>query len=325
VAEYFNHYGGKAVFIDEIQKYDGWQRELKTLLDIFGDRKIVVSGSSSLLLNETDSDLKRRRASYELPVLSFREYLEMAYDCRVDAVSLSELLDRSYELAMALDQAIQTAPRMENPAIMRVYKEYLKQGQYAYCIDARSTYLTRLTETISAVIEQDICKVFGLPVSAIDSLKKMYTICAVSEPFTPNYMGLGRELGLSKDTVKKYFVYLAKAGLIRILKHDPKKISDIAKDKGKILVSNTNNLYAVSKAPKVGTMREVEFACATSAYSPSLGFEADFVIGDDHFEIGGPNKTRHQIGSREKSYLVLDDVTMPRKGMIPLYLFGLLR
>lgn len=324
VADYFQNYGGKAVFIDEVQKYDHWQQELKTIFDVFGHKQIVVSGSSSLLLNETDSDIKRRRAAYELPVLSFREYLDLAYDCQIAPFRLEDLLDRYMELAMTVHDKIHNSPTIENSAVMRLYKEYLKQGQFAFCLDAKSTYLTRLNETINAVIEQDICKLFSLPPSSIEALKKLYIVCVISEPFMPNYLSLSRELGISKDSVKKYFTYLEKAGLIRILRHAPHKISDIISDKGKILAANTNDLYAICTEPKVGTIREVEFACATARYHPYLDSQADFVIGERVFEVGGPNKGRKQIRHKAEAFIVRDDAGMPSKGVIPLYLFGFL-
>ena len=48
--EYYRR-GGQYLAIDEIHKYPGWQAEVKTILDSFSNIKLIVSGSSSLNLD----------------------------------------------------------------------------------------------------------------------------------------------------------------------------------------------------------------------------------------------------------------------------------
>ena len=74
--EYFQ-YGGEALIIDEIHKYPQWQSELKSILDTFKAKKVLVSGSSSLALQNSKVDLSRRLAYYSMRGLSFREYLSL--------------------------------------------------------------------------------------------------------------------------------------------------------------------------------------------------------------------------------------------------------
>jgi hypothetical protein len=322
VHDYFTNYGGKAVFIDELQKYDNWQVEWKTILDVFKHKKIVVSGSSSLLLNETDSDLKRRRAAYVLPVLTFREYLNLTTASVFTPIGYDEILSAPLAHCLAIEAAIANNRQIDNPAILRLFKEYLRRGQFAFCQETKSTYATRLAETINAVIEQDICKLFSLSGAAADVLKKLFAICVTADPFTPNYVNLAREIGLAKDTVKKYFQYLEKAGLIHIIRPRVSKTSDIVTDKGKVLASNSNYLFAANFQPKTGTVREVAFISSTIDLQPTLHQSADFAIGDGVFEVGGAAKSRRQVAKLTKAYVVKDDITLPSAGVIPLYLFG---
>ena len=322
VHEYFINYGGKAVFIDELQKFTGWQSEWKTILDIFREKQILVSGSSSLLLKETDADLKRRRAHYHMPPLSFREYLHLLYNIKLAPIPWHDIMQNSLEAAIAVGNAISQHPGLDNPSVIRLFREYLKQGQFPFIVDAKTSYLARMMETIIAVIEQDIGKLFSVEAESIDCLKKLISICAYSKPFTPNYVALGRELGMSKDTVKKFINYMEKSGLVNLIKTQPHKAIDIIHDKGKLFLSNTNYIHALNPNPDIGTIRETFFSQSTVDLHPCLHMKADFVIDDDVFEIGGPAKKGEQIAGLARSYLVKDDILTPSKGVIPLYLFG---
>ena len=77
-ADRFVKMGGKYLFIDEIHKYDGWSQELKEIYDLHKDLHIVVSGSSLLEINNGKADLSRRMIEYEMPGISFREYLRFS-------------------------------------------------------------------------------------------------------------------------------------------------------------------------------------------------------------------------------------------------------
>ena len=67
--------GINTFFIDEVHKYKNWNQELKNLYDGFPKLKIIFSGSSSLDLVKGSYDLSRRAKLYNLPGMSFREYL----------------------------------------------------------------------------------------------------------------------------------------------------------------------------------------------------------------------------------------------------------
>ena len=74
ISDYFR-LGGQEVVIDEIHKGQGWPQVLKNLYDSFPGSRIRFSGSSTLALQLGKTDLSRRAVFYNLPGLSFREYL----------------------------------------------------------------------------------------------------------------------------------------------------------------------------------------------------------------------------------------------------------
>ena len=85
--------GGKHFYIDEIHKYSNWSRELKMMYDHFSDLQIIFTGSSVLELFKGSADLSRRAILYNLPGLSFREYLNMSIGATYPTYEL-ENIDR---------------------------------------------------------------------------------------------------------------------------------------------------------------------------------------------------------------------------------------
>ena len=84
--------GGTHLFIDEIHKYDNWSRELKEIYDLYRGLHVVVSGSSLLRINDGQADLSRRLVEYEMPGLSFREYLWFETGVSLEPISFEALL-----------------------------------------------------------------------------------------------------------------------------------------------------------------------------------------------------------------------------------------
>jgi uncharacterized protein len=79
-----------------------WQAELKSILDTFKGKKILVSGSSSLALQNSKVDLSRRLAYYSMKGLSFREYLGLKEKISVPVVSLQDVLTSHVHLAQKI-------------------------------------------------------------------------------------------------------------------------------------------------------------------------------------------------------------------------------
>jgi len=75
-----------------------------------------------------------------------------------------------------------------------------------------------------------------------------------------------------------------------------------------------------------GNMRETFFANQVG-YKHKLTYAetADFTVDDKYiFELGGRNKTRHQLNNNADSYTVIDDYIIGSHNRIPLWIFGFL-
>jgi len=74
IAEAFQKRGIKVLVVDEIHYQKDFEQDLKTIYDFF-EIQVVFSGSSAIALSHTD--LSRRALVYNVPILFFREFLEL--------------------------------------------------------------------------------------------------------------------------------------------------------------------------------------------------------------------------------------------------------
>ena len=85
--------GGKRLYIDEVHKYRGWSTEIKNIYDDYPTLQVVYSGSSLLALKQGNkADLSRRSLPYEMPGLSFREFLNIRNGWNLKTSTLEEIL-----------------------------------------------------------------------------------------------------------------------------------------------------------------------------------------------------------------------------------------
>lgn len=315
--EYFS-YGGKALIIDEIHKYPGWQVELKNMIDTFKDRKFLISGSSSLELVDSKADLSRRVLYYNLKGLSFREYLELKENIKVPQRTTGEILKHHVSMAAAISK--------DHPPL-KYFREYLRSGYYPFFLEGERSYLARVLNTIEKTIYEDIAVTGGMKAQNVTILKKILWLVATSVPFSVNIDKMSREFGVSREYVYIYLEYLDRSGLVRLVNAGGKGYR-AARKPSKIFLENTNILYSINhhlmSELELGMMRETFFVNQMSVRSKVTSApKGDFIVdGRSTFEIGGRDKNSSQLGGVKDAYVAADRIEIGQGNKIPLYLFG---
>ena len=92
LAEYHVQHNGTRLVLDEVHYLADWQRIIKNIYDDFKDLKVAYTGSSMLKINAMQGDLSRRLVDYEMPGLSFREFLGFENVDAGPALSLEDIL-----------------------------------------------------------------------------------------------------------------------------------------------------------------------------------------------------------------------------------------
>jgi len=311
----FSKKGGKYIFIDEIHKIKNFQKHIKSAYD-FLDLKIYFSGSSAISI--TDPDFSRRFSMYKLPILSLREYIEIAYNTRLKSHSLEEILKNHETIAQNILTSL-------NQKILKLYDEYVNFGVYPFYFEDPDKYTDRLTDTINASLYYDIGEIYNVSPEKIHSLKKLLSTICVSKPLELSVEKLANISGITKSTLYKYIDYLSKAQLIIHISHEAKRFKALRKP-DKLYLANPNLFNALCLEKDKGTIRETFFASLLS-YSHRLNYvdKGDFLVDEKYvFEIGGKNKDFSQIKSLTNSYLAVDDIEIGFEQKIPLWLFGFL-
>lgn len=310
LARTFVMQGGKRLYIDEIHKYKGWSTEIKNIYDKYPELQVVYSGSSILELEKGGADLSRRKLEYYMPGLSFREYLNIAYDWTLPAYTLDEIIAGKVRF-----------PEKKHP--LPLFNEYMQSGYFPFFTE--DNYSTRLSGVIKQIVEDDIPKFAEMDVASIQKLKKLLYVLAQSVPFKPNYSKLERDLDISRNSLPKYMLLLEKAGLISILREKVQGLKLLEKIE-KVYLQNPNQAYVLSDTrPNVGTLREtIFFAWMRIGHLVSSSPISDFEVDGYTFEVGGQNKSHKQISSipSGKGFVVKDDIEYVFQNNIPLWMFG---
>jgi len=313
-------YDWKLLIIDEIHKYKNWEQELKNIFDSIPDLKIVFSWSSSIDLKGWNYDLSRRARLYYLHGFSFREFVNYKYSKNLPKYSLDEILSNYLQIS-------QTIPNMP---IVKYFKEYLENGYYPYYVNETKKDNSKILETINKTIYDDIANYHNIKTENLIYFKKILNYLSVIEPGEINSNKISKTLEIDNKTVNTYLEILEKWWLIRFLLKD---ISwyNIMKNTSKIYLDNTNMFFAINsnlqKEIKIWSIRETFFVNAIQNSNNNIIFSKiwDFVIHDKIFEIWWENKNFKQISKiKDDSFLVLDDILVWEKWIIPLFLFWLL-
>ena len=316
-AEEFNKRGGKYLLIDEVQKYEGWSREVKMIYDNFPEIQITVSGSSAIEILKGEGDLSRRAIINRLQGLSFREFIELKYQQPFPVWTLSEILKNPVEKAFLIATKIKP---------IKLFEEYIQAGYYPFAVEDERNFQQRMMQIINTIIETDIPAVNSIDYNAVLKMKKLLGIIAESVPFKPNITKLANQLSLSRETFLKYLQLLAKADIISLMYSSVKGVSALNKPE-KIYLNNPNIAYLLADSnANTGNIRETFFMNQLQhIHNVEYPVKGDFLVDETYtFEVGGKNKTTQQIAGIENAYVVADNIEIPVGNKIPLWMFGFL-
>ncbi len=317
LAEAFARTGGKYLYLDEVHKYANWSQELKNIYDAYPELNVVFTSSSALDINTGRYDLSRRALIFELPGLSFREFLEMKYKIKVKPITLEKILFDNHKVVTNILKKLKP---------YEFFAEYLSYGYYPYFTEGTTYYHQRLMETINIVIETDLPAIFHIEYNSILKIKKLLVIISEIAPYIPNIKKLSVQIGTTRDSLLKFLQLLHNAHIVRWLGSDAFGINFLNKPE-KLYLENTNISYTLNKSKiNMGTIRETFFLNQLSAnHMVSYPKKADFLVDNKYtFEIGGKNKGKKQIEGVDNSFIVKDDIEYGYGNIIPLWLFGFL-
>jgi predicted AAA+ superfamily ATPase len=316
LAEHFVQHGGARLVLDEVHYVKDWQRIIKNLSDDFKGLKIAYTGSSMLKLKSRQGDLSRRQIGYELPGLSFREFLAFEGVGTFKPLTLSEILSGHEEIARDVRRKIHVLP---------LFEKYFRGGYYPFYREGGSKYETRILQIVNQTLDSDWPSVEDVTADTVRKARKMLRILAEMPPQTPKMKLLYDQLDTERQHGLKILYALERAALLRLLPSSGESLKNLASPE-KIYCDNTNLMHALVQNANTGTMRET-FFCNQLRKDHAVVFSGEgdfFVDGKWTFEVGGRGKRFGQIADIPDSFVVSDDLETGFGNKIPLWLFGFL-
>ncbi|TWJ13128.1 ATP-binding protein [Geobacter argillaceus] len=322
-AREFHQLGGEVLLVDEIHKYPDWSVHVKSIYDSFPGLRVVFSGSSLLQITNQKADLSRRAIIFNLHGLSLREYINFVHGKEYPAYSLEEILSNHKEIASAMCKEIKP---------LREFRDYLQGGYYPFFLEGESFYKLKVREVINHILEVDLPFVNRIEPRQVSKIKKLLYLLTVGVPFVPNIAKLAEATDISRPRLYEYLEKLQDARLLNLVRSQGRGYEVLTKPE-KILLENSNLMYAIADEVNTGTLRELFFVNQVrnaNTIHPQLiestlelSGQGDFIVkGQYTFEIGGKGKGFKQISGVANGFVVADDIEVGLRNKLPLWIFG---
>ena len=233
--------GQKIVFLDEIHKIVGWEKFVRTILDL-KDARVVVSGSNSKLISEQYASLLTgRHINAEIMPLSFRELLKFK---DIDYSKETKIISKKQEIKEYVDN-------------------YLEYGGFPEVVNSpQRTRNKILADYFDSIITKDISERHNIrKKEKLKSLARFY-LTNISNTITFN--STAGNLDIPLGTVERFSHYLEQSFLLSFVKrfsfkvkeqeNAPRKVYSVdtglsntigfkfSKDKGKVMENTVLNL-----------------------------------------------------------------------------------
>lgn len=324
-ARQFQQLGGEALFLDEIHKYPDWSVHIKSIYDSMPNMKVVFSGSSLLQISKQKGDLSRRAIIYNLHGLSLREYVNFAYNKDYQAYPLETILKDHQQIAGVLCKEFKP---------LKEFRGYLQTGYYPFFLEGERLYKFKVREVINHILEVDLPLVNRIEPRQISKIKKLLYLLSTGVPCVPNIAKLAEATDISRPRLYEYLEKLQDAKLLNLVRSKGRGYEVLTRPE-KILLENSNLMYAITDTVNAGALRELFFVNQlrnAGSIHPllldnivELAGSGDFIVNGQHtFEIGGRKKGFKQVEGMADAFVVADDIEAGFQNKIPLWLFGFL-
>jgi len=195
------------VFLDEIQKCDNWENEIKKYYDLYPKLKFIISGSESLFIRKrTKETLAGRIFEFTLTPFTFREYLRFK--------NIKEE-DFKYEIK-----------------IKPLFFKFIEKGGFPETFSLEKErefrgYVRALV--VDKIVYKDIPGIFKI--EEPDLLKTLLELIAMNPGIYIDYQSLSRQYGKDRRVIKDYIEYLKESFLIKLLRNYRKGSTTLRKMK----------------------------------------------------------------------------------------------
>jgi len=299
-----NYHG---IIIDEVHSLPNWSLILKNIYDSFPNRIVWASDSSSVILRQSVVDLSRRFVLIKLPLMSLREYIYLETGKVIDRLRFpsEDLLGYATEVMRQVD-------------VMNYFKDYREKGTRPFYTEGN--FREKMMNILEKTIYYDITHFVGaVSDNHFGVMKAIIGHLMYSKIPTINIESMCKEWSIGKPKLYQLLMAMEQVSLINIV---PKGKVERPYSKGSKMFFADPTLYYVFEG-EVGNFREafIVFALKEKGkiYAAKDEREADFIFEGLKLEIGGKKKS-----SKSSDFVLRDDIDLPLRNVIPLWMLGML-
>lgn len=241
---------GATVFFDEIQYVEGWEQQLKSLVDSHGETKFIVTGSAAADLQKKSKESGAGRFSdYLLPPLSFFEYIAIKGE-------IEQAPDDSIDLAKLND----------------LYLEYLNFGGFPESITSpavrRQPEVYIGQDILDKVLGKDLPSAFGI--TNPNELQRLFAALAYNTSNEVSLEAISNQSGVSKNEINKYIGFLESAFLIRVIEKTDDTLKRFQRRTHFKIVLTNPSLRSAIFGPVDAESKDLEALAETAVYSQMI-------------------------------------------------------
>jgi hypothetical protein len=266
------------LFLDEIQKLENWQNQIKYFFDFYNNLKFFISGSSSLFIKKRSQEsLAGRLYEFTLNPLSFEEFLVFR--------EKNDLLEKPNLFEDSLKKEFSAYPKRQFVEVVNESEE--RTGRYVQII-------------MEKVVFQDIPKIF--PIEYEDLLMRLLKIVASHPGLITNYDSLSRELGISRVTLSNYVFYIEESFLLKKIYNFSRNMLTSEKKMKRLYLSSTSFFAFLNPQVEEDRLIENLMALATDSkffWRTPQKYEVDFVLESQGQLIPLEVKYREHIDQKD--------------------------
>ncbi|MBI5027158.1 MAG: ATP-binding protein [Nitrospirae bacterium] len=265
------------IFLDEVQKLNGWPSKVKLLYDSNPKLKIFLTGSAQITMwRSIRESLAGRFFDFQIRPLDFDEYLDFT-GIKIDK-NREKIFERDLRRHMA---------------------GFLKTGGFIEALDLDEHMLRKyLKESLlERVIFVDIPQTFRLDLPEL--LMKILNITASRPGFYLDYKNLSNDLKIDHRTIANYVSYLEYALFLQKLYNYSRNLLTSEKKVKKLYLSNTAFTLALNPQADLSAVLEQFFINSLDArffLKTPQKEEIDIIHAQDSHVLPVEVKIREKIG-----------------------------
>lgn len=263
------------LIFDEIQKLSNWAERVKIFYDT-KKYKIFISGSESLFLRKGSREsLAGRIYEFEVKKLSFVEYLNFVG--KGEMVKKPQLYDMELKIELSRYLLGGGFPELIGNDDKAMIRQYLK------------------TAIIEKIVFKDMAKIY--PIENPTQLIAILDILVDNPGMIVDFSSLSQELGISRQTLSKYFEYLEMAHLVVKLYNFSRNRITSEKSLKKFYPTFLSPVLIEESEEKTGKLIETTCVLATDAkffWRDKYKDEVDIILQKDKEIIPIEVKYRNQ-------------------------------